>query len=132
MSPPSERQRDPESGGSAPSVLVVDDERLIRWALGQALSRHGCAVTEAAHAHEAEAALGAASFDAVVLDYRLPDTTELELLRLVRTRSPRSHVVMMTAFGAPEMLDEAAGLGAGCILEKPLDLEAACRAILRS
>jgi DNA-binding NtrC family response regulator len=113
-------------------VLIVDDERLIRWALGQALSLHGCAVTEAANAQEAQAALRAGVFDTVVLDYCLPDTTDLELLRLVRTLSPGSHVVMMTAFGTPEMIDEATGLGVSCVLEKPLDLDTACQAILHS
>jgi len=105
---------------------------LIRWSLGQALGRHGCAVKEAANAQEAQAALRSDSFDAIVLDYRLPDTADLELLRLVRALSPRSHVVMMTAFGTSEMIDEATGLGASCVLEKPLDLDAACRVILHS
>ena len=118
--------------GHTARILVVDDERLIRWSLGQALGRHGCAVKEAANAQEAQAALRSDSFDTVVLDYRLPDTADLELLRLVRALSPRSHVVMMTAFGTSEMIDEATGLGASCVLEKPLDLDAACRVILHS
>jgi DNA-binding NtrC family response regulator len=132
MSATVERQPEGPHTRDAVRVLVVDDERLIRWALGQALSLHGCAVTEAANAQEAQAALRSGTFDAVVLDYCLPDTTDLELLRLIRTLSPRSHVVMMTAFGTPRMIDEATGLGVSCVLEKPLDLEAACRAILPS
>ena len=132
MSATIERQPDGSPERAAVRILVVDDERLIRWALGQALSLHGCAVTEAANAQEAQAALRSNAFDAVVLDYCLPDTRDLELLRLVRTLSPRSHVVMMTAFGSPQMIDEATGLGVACVLEKPLDLEAACRVILSS
>lgn len=116
--------------GPAPRVLVVDDEMLIRWALGQALGARGCVVTEAGNAREALQALRAGEFDAVVMDYRLPDTTHLELLREVRALSPAGHVVMMTAFGTPEMVDEAMELGVSRVLDKPIDLDTAVRFIL--
>ena len=111
-------------------VLVVDDEMLIRWALGQALGAKGCVVTEAASACDAVAALRAGEFDAIVMDYRLPDTAHLDLLRHVRTVSPNSRIVMMTAFGTTEMIDEALGLGVSRILDKPIDLDVAVQAIL--
>lgn len=111
-------------------VLIVDDEMLIRWALTHALGARGCAVTEAANAHEALAAMRAGAFDVVVMDYRLPDTTHLDLLRATRRLSPCSHVVMMTAFGAPEMVDEAMGLGVSRVFEKPIDMDVATQAIL--
>jgi DNA-binding NtrC family response regulator len=117
-------------GTDAVRVLIVDDEMLIRWALGQALGAHRCVVTEAATAREALAAVRAHDFDVVVMDYRLPDTTHLELLREVRALSPASHVVMMTAFGTPETLNEAMELGVSRVLEKPIDLDVATRAIL--
>ena len=115
----------------ATRALVVDDESLIRWALGQALADHGCQVTEAASAAEARAVLRTASFDVVVMDYRLPDTTELELLRHVRRALPQSRVVMMTSHRTSEMVDQARHLGVATVLEKPLDLDVACGAILQ-
>jgi DNA-binding NtrC family response regulator len=111
-------------------VLVVDDEMLIRWALGQALGSRGCLVTEAADARQALAAVRAEDFDAIVLDYRLPDTTHLDLLRGIRALSPESHIVMMTAFGTPETLKEAMDLGVSRVLDKPIDLDVAVKAIL--
>jgi DNA-binding NtrC family response regulator len=111
-------------------VLIVDDEMLIRWALGQALGAQGCPVTEAGNAREALSALRTGDFDVVVMDYRLPDTTHLDLLREVRRLSPSSHVVMMTAFGTTEMIDEAIDLGVSRVLEKPIDLHVATQAIL--
>jgi DNA-binding NtrC family response regulator len=111
-------------------VLVVDDEMLIRWALGQALGARGCLVTEAANACEARAALRARDCDVAVLDYRLPDTTHLELLRDIRKLSPSSRVVLMTAYGTREMIEEALELGASRVLEKPIDLDVAVQVIL--
>ena len=111
-------------------ILVVDDELLIRWALGQTLRAHGCLVTEAATGREALSALRSGTFDVVVLDYRLPDTLHLNLLREIRNVSPASHVVMMTALGTAEMVDEAMELGVSRVLEKPIDLNVATKAIL--
>jgi DNA-binding NtrC family response regulator len=111
-------------------VLIVDDEMLIRWALAQALGDAGCVVTEAASARDARSALRAGDFDVVILDYRLPDTTHLDLLREVRALSPASHVIMMTAFGTPEMFEEAMDLGVIRVLDKPIDLDKVVPAIL--
>ena len=113
-----------------PAILIVDDEMLIRWALSQALGASGCVVAEAGSAREARAALGAGTFDVIVLDFRLPDTNELELLRHIRMVSPSSAVIMMTAFGTPETIDEARRLGVKRVFEKPIDLDAAVAAIL--
>ncbi len=122
---------DPARGAAhAVRVLIVDDEMLIRWALGQALGAQGCVVTEAATAREAVLAVRAGEFDVVVSDYRLPDTTGLELLREIRALSPASHVFLITAFGTPEMVDEAMELGVCRVLEKPIDLDVATRTIL--
>jgi two-component system response regulator PilR (NtrC family) len=61
--------------------------------------------------------------DVVLLDYRLPDSQDLRLLSEVRRISPRSAVVMMTAFDAPEMVAEAMTLGAYAVLGKPFELD---------
>ena len=75
---------------SAPSVLVVDDEALIRWSLAEMLGERGYAVTEAGDARMAVAAIERAEepFDVVLLDYRLPDSADLRLLEKVRRLAP--------------------------------------------
>ena len=114
----------------AERVLIVDDEGLIRWALGQALSSKHCVVTEVVDASAALHAIRASRFDVVVLDYRLPGTVHLGLLREIRRLAPMSRIVMMTAFGTPEMIEEAVELGVSRVLEKPIDLDVATMAIL--
>ncbi len=108
---------------SAPRVLVVDDEPLIRWSLAESLSDVGYDVREASDGASAvaEASEGDA-FDAIVLDYRLPDSNDLRLLERIRQLQPSAGVVMMTAFGTPEVTSGALKLGAYRVVPKPFDM----------
>ena len=106
------------------TVLVVDDEPLLRWSLAEVLRRSGHTVVEAATAQDALDAIRRqpSSFDVVLLDYRLPDSSDLRLLEEVRRRVPGSAVVLMTAHGTAEMVQGALDLGAYCVLSKPFDM----------
>jgi DNA-binding NtrC family response regulator len=108
-----------------PHVLVVDDEALIRWSVCESLVARGMKVTQAADGASTMRLLegGAASFDVVVLDLRLPDVNDLSLVANVRSLSPQSTVILMTAFGTPEVAGEAMALGASRILHKPFELD---------
>ena len=107
----------------SPTVLVVDDEALIRWSLAESLNEAGYAVIEAG---DGASALAQASnghvFDAIVLDYRLPDSNDLHLLEQIRGLQPNAAVVMMTAYGTPEVTAGALKLGAFRVLLKPFDV----------
>lgn len=107
------------------SVLVVDDEPLIRWSLRTGLTRRGHEVVEAASAEAALEAIGEDPdrFAVVVLDYRLPDRQDLSLLADVRRRLPRASVVMMTAYGDGEMRAGALALGARAVIDKPFQVD---------
>jgi DNA-binding NtrC family response regulator len=106
------------------SVLVVDDEPLIRWSLKKGLTKRGHDVVEAQNASEALESIGTSQdrFGVVILDYRLPDRQDLSLLADVRRRLPRAKVVMMTAFGDAEMRSEALRLGARAVIDKPFQV----------
>ena len=105
-------------------VLVVDDEALIRWSIAEALLQSGHRVVEAGSAEGALEAMSGAPepIDVVLLDYRLPDSTDLRLLARIRTTSPDTAVVMMTAYGTPEVMKDALALGAYRVLSKPFDM----------
>jgi two-component system OmpR family response regulator len=81
-------------------------------------------VTEVGDAAGALRAVAMEDFDAVVLDYRLPDSDDLKLLEAIRTQLPRSTVVMMSAFGTPEIVQRAEALGVHRFLDKPFEMEA--------
>ena len=110
---------------SAPTVLVVDDEALIRWSLSEALGERGYLVTEAGNAKRAVQSIEEAlePFDVVLLDYRLPDSADLRLLATIRQLAPTSQVIMITAHNSPELARGAAALGAFRVISKPFDME---------
>ena len=110
---------------ASPRVLVVDDEALIRWSLAESLSDAGYEVTEAGDGASAvEESSHGRAYDAIVLDYRLPDSNDLHLLETIRRLQPAAAVVMMTAFGTPEMTADALRLGAYKVVPKPFDIHA--------
>src|SRR5580765_3568985 len=94
-------------------VLVVDDEPLIRWSIAETLGAAGHQVTEAQDAASALRALAdAPDTDLVLLDFRLPDSNDLGLLAEIRRMAPAVPVIMMTAFGTPDVTAGALKLGA--------------------
>jgi DNA-binding NtrC family response regulator len=107
-------------------ILVVEDEALIRWSITETLGQEGHTVLEAGTAASAVKALEDAGdqLDVVLLDYHLPDSNDLRLLADVRRLQPRSAVVMMTAFGTPEVTAGALALGAHRVMAKPFDMRA--------
>jgi len=104
-------------------VLIVDDESLIRWAMSETLAQAGWEVSEAGSGREALQRVSAAPApDVILLDYRLPDSSDLRLLEAIRRAVPESRVVMMTAFGTPAMQAGALERGAYRIVSKPVEM----------
>ena len=108
------------------NVLVVDDEPLIRWSILETLEARGHQVTEARDAESALRAIADARqpLDVVLLDFRLPDSNDLALLAQIRRLAPTSQVILMTAFGTPELIDGAMNLGAYRVVTKPFEVHA--------
>ena len=115
-------------------VLVVDDEPLIRWSVTETLAELGLDVEQADCAASALHAITSTAlpFDVVVLDLRLPDMHDLSLLATIRQLLPTTPVVLMTAFGTPEIMAEARGLGVRAVLNKPFELGDLGRVVLEA
>jgi DNA-binding NtrC family response regulator len=106
------------------AVLIVDDEALIRWSVAESLEAAGHRVLEAGSAREALDWVedSAAAINTVVLDLKLPDSSDLGLLRRVHELRPSCRIILMTAHGTPEVLEEALQSGASDVLNKPFDM----------
>jgi CheY-like chemotaxis protein len=104
-------------------VLVVDDEPLMRWSVAESLGVLGFDVEEATDAASALRIITgtALPFQVILLDLRLPDMNDLSLLGTIRQLLPRAHLILMTAFGTPEIIADARAIGAD-VLSKPFEL----------
>jgi two-component system, NtrC family, response regulator AtoC len=107
----------------AEKILVVDDERLIRWALRQKCEEWGYDVIEAAAGEPALRLAQTETPDLILLDVRLPDLDGIHVLEQLKKSNHMSAVVLITA--APQLVDikHALRLGAYDFISKPLDFD---------
>ena len=115
-------------------VLVVDDEPLIRWCLTETLASAGHVVVEAGDAETAVRTLTESPepVDVVLLDYHLPDSSSLALLSTIRRLAPRTQVILMTAYGSPEVTKGALELGAYRVVDKPFEMRDATAMVVQA
>jgi DNA-binding NtrC family response regulator len=114
----------PVKNPAAAHVLVVDDEALIRWSLAEVLSQSGHTVTEAGDAKETLRVVTRTANppDVILLDYRLPDSNDFNLFAAIKRALPEIPVILMSAYGSPEITAAALALGAYRVVSKPFEV----------
>jgi len=106
----------------SPTILVVDDEQLIRWTLTSRLTDEGYRVFEAENAANALKRVRE-GVDLVLLDYRLPDSDGLTVLKQIKENDPDTLVIMLTAFSNVDTAVEAMRQGAYHYANKPFNVD---------
>ena len=104
------------------TILVVDDEQLIRWSLAERLRSDGYEVVEAPTGREALERV-ADGVDLVLLDYKLPDIDGVTVLRRIKEHDPDILVILLTAYATVETAVEAMKIGAYHFANKPFNLD---------
>ncbi len=105
------------------SILLVEDEKILRISLTDALKAEGYTVFPVAGGEEALAALTEGEFSLVITDIRLPGADGAEVLRKSLAESPSTPVIMMTAYGSIKDAVAAIRYGAFDYVTKPFDLD---------
>ncbi len=104
-------------------ILVVDDERSLREVLSIMLTRAGYAVTEASDGEEAISHVNREIFDLVITDLRMPKADGMAVLKAVKSSSPETVVLVLTAFATADSAVDAMKQGAYDYLTKPFQVD---------
>lgn len=104
-------------------VLVVDDDRFMVKTLADVLRLKGWDVSMAYDGNDAVARLAAGSFDFVVMDVKMPGMDGVSAFKAMKLMKPDVRVVLMTAYAATDLLNEAQREGVLKIMPKPVDVD---------
>ena len=107
----------------AHSILIVDDEAPIRFALARYFGAKGCAVDTAATIEEATRSIARTAHAVAIVDLRLAGgATGFEVVAILRAYRPETKILMLTAYGSPEVELLAEQHGVDALLSKPKPL----------
>lgn len=112
-------------------LLIVDDQYGIRVLLKEVFTREGLEVFQAANGKVALEIIHVEHPDLILLDMKMPGMDGLELLRHLKKEAVNPKVIMMTAYGELDMVEEATKLGALAHFTKPFDIEELRAEVLR-
>ncbi len=109
-----------------PKILIVDDEPTILLTLAHYLQGSGAQVTKCRERGAAEEALRQDAFDLAIIDLCLsgggrPDG--LELVRAAKQANPKTHIIVITAYGTDDLRRQALEHGASGYFSKPVNLD---------
>jgi DNA-binding response OmpR family regulator len=105
------------------SILLVEDEQLLGWAIERVLADEGYEVTRTACGEYACELLTNPAFSLIITDFRLPTADGLEITRASHRLFPKRPIIMMSAYGTEETVESALEGGASVFLHKPFALE---------
>src|SRR5215472_4976776 len=104
-------------------ILIVDDEKLVRWTLTQKCTEFGYFSMEAGSGEEALRMLQTEQVDAILLDVHLPDLSGIEVLDKLKCSNETRSVIMMTANPQLDDVKAALRLGAYDFISKPINFD---------
>lgn len=113
----------PENNDHRPSILLADDDAILRERLARSLERRGFDVRCAGDYDEALDLAHEDSPEFAVVDLRMPGRSGLELLRDLKAVDPSTEVIMLTGYGSIATAVDAVRLGAANYVPKPADAD---------
>lgn len=112
-----------------PHILIVEDEPTTAWALAEGLSDDGYTIDTFRSAEEAWGWLQKGESDLVISDLRLPGMSGLELARKLRRGRNAQPVIIVTAYGTPETMDQIRRAGVADCFPKPFPVDMLRRSV---
>ena len=116
-----------------PKILLIEDNRLVRWWMLKTLTREGYLVVAPPSVDEALKLATSYRFDVLVSDWRLPDGHDgLKVLTTVRQAFPQIVSILISAEADAELTERALGAGFDRVIQKPLEMSQIVEAIKSS
>jgi len=115
-----------------PHILIVEDEPAMAWALAEGLSDDGFTIDTFPSAEDAWKWLRRGRSELVITDLRLPGMSGLELARKLRRGRHAQPVILVTAYGSPELLKDARQAGVAECFPKPFPIDSLRRSVRRA
>ena len=122
FSPKEKAGKEKESKQDQHTILVVDDEPLVRWSLKSALEKAGLGVVVAESAEAAIDLIQSSAFDLIITDMNLPQKDGFEVAKVGQCHSNHIPIIMITAYGDAQSRKKASSLGIKNLIDKPFDL----------
>ncbi len=115
-------QKEKEVDKITEKILLIDDDEDFLEIMAERLQARGMDVSTTTSPGEALVKIERESFDAIVLDFMMPDMMGLEVLRDIKLKKPEMQIILLTGYATMETGIEAMKLGAMSFVEKPVDL----------
>jgi DNA-binding NtrC family response regulator len=105
-------------------VLLVDDEEEYLEIMSERMRARDIDVTTSTSAREALDMIATESFDAVIMDFMMPEMNGIEALKAIKEKNPEMQIILLTGHATVQKTVEAMKAGAMDLIEKPADLDA--------
>ncbi len=103
-------------------ILITDDDEVSCQLFAETLESEGFQVNQVTSGEAALSRLGEETYDLLIIDVRMPETSGLEVTRIAHEKYPALPIIVMTAFGSIETAVEAIHEGAFDFISKPMNL----------
>jgi DNA-binding NtrC family response regulator len=104
-------------------ILVIDDDKLIRWSLKEIFSQEGYTVDTVATAKDALKQAKNITYELIFADLEIGDESGIEMLRKARTSQPEAKIIIISALTKPQIEPKLGSLSIFSIIEKPFKSE---------
>ena len=105
-------------------VLLVDDEEEFLEIMSERMRARDIEVTTSTSAREAINLIATETYDAVIMDFMMPEMDGIEALKVIKEKNPELQIILLTGHATVEKTVEAMKAGAMDLVEKPADLDA--------
>ncbi|MDM8541259.1 response regulator [Desulfococcaceae bacterium HSG7] len=112
-------------------VLLIDDETEFLEAMADRLTIRGMTVSTAESVYDALQQVETKIFDAVVMDFMMPDMDGISALKALKKIKPELHVFLLTGYATVEKREEAIQCGADALFDKPANIDLLTKIIQR-